>query len=107
MAFVNCPVDALPPRSPVICFPSARVSKIAFSILLAWEVRDMWRSIMIELDVSLRCERRGSKDGIQWERGGERMTRGGYGRVMKRGKGSGTSGRDERDYNEMFGEDIT
>jgi len=49
MAFAYSDVDAFPPRSPVMCFPSPRVSKIAFSILLAWSFRDMWRSIMTEL----------------------------------------------------------
>ena len=49
IALVKSPVDALPPKSPVICLPSARVSKMAFSMRFAWSVRDMWRSIMMEL----------------------------------------------------------
>lgn len=52
IALVYSDVEAFPPKSPVIFLPSANVLKIAFSILSAWEFRDMWRSIMIELMAS-------------------------------------------------------
>ena len=40
-------VDDFPPRSLVIVLPCASVSKMAFSILVAWSDRPMCRSIMM------------------------------------------------------------
>jgi hypothetical protein len=42
-------VFAFPPKSPVSAFPSASVSKIAFSILDAWSFNSICLNIMIEL----------------------------------------------------------
>lgn len=41
IALVYSEVEALPPKSPVIDFPSANVSKIAASILFAYSFKDI------------------------------------------------------------------